>query len=70
MIIQLLGANGEPVGLFETTRTDEENFQNDFDAALSNLDTEDVLDNAEDWLSTHKNIHRIYVDIVVTTETL
>ena len=69
-IIQLLNVDGEPAGLFETTRTDVENFQNDFDAALSNLDLDDILDNADDWLSTHKDIHRIYVDIEVTTDSI
>ena len=65
-IIQLVGCDGQPLGLYQTNRTDTENFQYDFDAALSDLDIEDIQGNADDWLAEYKHIYRIKAEEVTT----
>jgi hypothetical protein len=51
--------------LYYTERTDVENFQSDFDAAFSNREVDDVEENADDWLETHKQRDRIYAEGVI-----
>ena len=65
-ILQLINCDGEYSGLYMTTRDDIENFQKDFDAAFSDRDVEDIHTNADDWLKTHKQIHRVWAEEVTT----
>jgi DNA-binding transcriptional regulator GbsR (MarR family) len=64
-IVQRFDAEGNHRGLYYTERTDVENFQSDFDAAFSNREVDDVEENADDWLETHKQIYRIYAEGVI-----
>ena len=65
-IIQLFNIDDDPVGLYITQREDVEKFQSYFDAAFSNLDIDNIQDNADDWLSTHKQIYRYWAEKVIT----
>lgn len=65
-VLQLTNCDGEPCGLYITTRTDVDNFQTDFDAAFANRDVDEIQTNADDWLETHKQIYRVLADEVTT----
>lgn len=68
-IFQLMNVDGEPVGLYMTDREDIENIQEDFDAAFSDREVDDIQSNADDWLETHKGITRIFA-LEVTTDAI
>lgn len=65
-VLQLKNSDGEYSGLYLTERDDIENFQRDFDEAFSDREQEDIRQNADTWLSQHKNIHRIWAEEVTT----
>jgi hypothetical protein len=65
-ILQLVNCDGHDAGLYATERTDLENIQADFDAAFSDRDVEDIQGNADDWLETHKQIHRVFATEIYT----
>ena len=58
-IIQLENCTGIDGGLYVTQRDDIENIQDDFKAAFSNLDVEDIQAEGDSWLRAHK-IYRVW----------
>ena len=65
-VLQLTNSDGNHSGLYMTQRDDIENFQADFDAAFSDLESDDIHSNADDWLETHKGIFRVWAEEVTT----
>lgn len=78
-VIQLMGVDGEPIGLYLTNRTDKEQFQQDFDVVFEEAsemeEEQQSISHNEDWdlrtyvdekLEENYKLVRVYAEEVTT----